>query len=224
MSRHQRLDVLNHVRRLGVVPVFYQGDVETAKSIVRACVEGGAQVLEFTNRGEHAWEVFSELERFCSAEIPSAVLGAGSVIDSPTAALYVNNGAAFVVGPSANPEVASLCNRRKVAYVPGCGTVSEISNAEALGCEVVKVFPGDSVGGPEFVKAVLGPMPWSSIMPTGGVEISRESLEGWFSAGVFAVGIGSRLISSDIVKARDWSGLTKRVRATVNLIQEIRGK
>ncbi|MBI4305498.1 MAG: bifunctional 4-hydroxy-2-oxoglutarate aldolase/2-dehydro-3-deoxy-phosphogluconate aldolase [Chloroflexi bacterium] len=223
MSRYCRLDVLNQIRQVGVVPVFYNADVETAKAIVRACVDGGARVLEFTNRGDHAWEVFSELERHCEKEIQAAVLGAGSVIDSATAALYINNGASFIVGPSTNPEVATLCHRRKVAYIPGCATPTEISNAEALGCDVVKVFPGDSVGGPDFVKAVLAPMPWSSVMPTGGVDITRESLAGWFGAGVFAVGIGSKLISSDIVKARDWPALTKRVRSTIQLIQGIRG-
>ncbi|MBI2965531.1 MAG: bifunctional 4-hydroxy-2-oxoglutarate aldolase/2-dehydro-3-deoxy-phosphogluconate aldolase [Chloroflexi bacterium] len=223
MARFSRLDVLTMIRQTGVVPVFYHGDLDTAKSIVQACFEGGAPVLEFTNRGDFAWEVFAGVERFCSNELPGAILGAGSVIDSPTAGLYVNNGASFVVGPSMNPEVASFCNRRKVAYIPGCATATEISNAEALGCEVVKVFPGDAAGGPDFVRAVLAPMPWSSIMPTGGVDITRDSLEAWFRAGVFAVGIGSRLVSPEIVKSRDWAGLTRRTRTTVDLIAAIRG-
>ena len=204
------------------MPVFYNADMEDAKAIVRACFEGGAEVLEFTNRGDFAWEVFSAVERFCATGLKGAVLGAGSVIEPSTAGLYINNGAAFVVGPSFNPEVAGVCNRRKVAYVPGCATATEISSAEALGCEVVKVFPGDSVGGPDFVRALLAPMPWSSIMPTGGVDITRESLQGWFGAGVFAVGIGSRLVSPEVVKSRDWAGLTRRTRATVDLIAEIR--
>lgn len=224
MARYSRLEVLNQIKQVGIVPVFYSGDNETASAIARSCVEGGARVLEFTNRGDGAWEVFASLERYCIAECRSAVLGAGSVVDAPTAALYVNNGASFVVGPATNPEVAALCNRRKIAYVPGCATPTEISSAEALGCELVKVFPGDSAGGPEFVKAVLAPMPWTSIIPTGGVDITRESLSKWFAAGVFAVGIGSRLVSADMVKARDWAGLTERVRATVELVQEIRRK
>jgi 2-dehydro-3-deoxyphosphogluconate aldolase/(4S)-4-hydroxy-2-oxoglutarate aldolase len=223
LARFSRLDVLALIRKTGVVPVFYHGDLETAKSIVRACFEGGAPVLEFTNRGDFAWEVFAGVERFCSRELPGAILGAGSVIDSPTAGMYVNNGASFVVGPSMSPEVASLCNRRKVAYIPGCATATEISNAEALGCEVVKVFPGDATGGPDFVRAVLAPMPWSSIMPTGGVDITRDSLEAWFRAGVFAVGIGSGLVSVEIVKSSDWAGLTRRTRTTIDLIADIRG-
>lgn len=223
MTRFSRLDVLAAIREIGVVPVFYHPDLETAKSIVRACFEGGASVLEFTNRGDFAWEVFAGVERFCAREVQGAMLGAGSVIDPPTAGLYVNNGASFVVGPSTNPEVAALCNRRKIAYIPGCATATEISNAEALGCEVVKVFPGDAAGGPDFVRAILAPMPWSSIMPTGGVDVTRESLEAWFRAGVFAVGIGSRLVSSEVIKSRDWAGLTRRTRTTVDLIAAIRG-
>lgn len=222
MARFSRLDILGMIKQTGMVPVFYNADPDVAKSIVRACVEGGAPVVEFTNRGDFAWEVFAQVERFCAKELPGAALGAGSVIDAPTAGLYINNGASFVVGPSLNPDLATVCNRRKVAYVPGCATATEISSAEALGCEVVKVFPGDAIGGPDFVRAVLAPMPWSSIMPTGGVDTTRESLEGWFRAGVFAVGIGSRLVSPEIVKSRDWAGLARRTRATVDLIAEIR--
>lgn len=224
MTRYSRLEVINLIKQVGIVPVFYHADLESACAIARACVDGGARVLEYTNRGDRAWEVFAGLERYCAAECSSAVLGAGSVVDAPTAALYVNTGASFVVGPATNPEVALLCNRRKIPYVPGCATPTEISAAEALGCELVKVFPGDSVGGPEFVRAVLAPMPWTSIIPTGGVDVTRESLGKWFAAGVFAVGIGSRLVSAEMVKARDWDGLTKRVRATVELVQDIRRK
>jgi 2-dehydro-3-deoxyphosphogluconate aldolase/(4S)-4-hydroxy-2-oxoglutarate aldolase len=222
VARFSRLDVLTRIRQVGVVPVFYSPDIDVARSIVGACHEGGASVVEFTNRGDFALDVFASLEKHCAAKLPGVVLGAGTVIDAPTAALYIAGGASFVVGPTLNSDVVTLCNRRKVAYIPGCGTATEISNAEALGCEIVKVFPGDSVGGPDFVRAVLGPMPWSSIMPTGGVDVSRESLEGWFRAGVFAVGIGSRLVSSEIVKSRDWAALVRRTRAAVNLVAEIR--
>jgi 2-dehydro-3-deoxyphosphogluconate aldolase/(4S)-4-hydroxy-2-oxoglutarate aldolase len=223
LPSHTRLDVLNAIHETGIVPVFYSGDIEKAKGIARSCVAGGIRVLEFTNRGDHAWEVFSALHKYCAAELPQAILGAGSVLDAGTASLYMANGASFIVGPVTNPDVAKVCNRRKVAYVPGCGTASEISYAEELGADIVKIFPGTAVGGPQFVREVLAPMPWSSIMPTGGVDITEESLKPWFDAGVVAVGAGSRLISSDILAKSDWPELERRSRAVVGLIKKIRG-
>ena len=222
MARHSRLDALNAIHEVGVVPVFYSGDLESAKGIAKACVAGGIRVLEFTNRGDFAWEVFSGLEKYCAAELPNAVLGAGSILDAGTASLYIANGANFIVGPVTNPDVAKVCNRRKIAYLPGCGTATEVSNAEELGCEIVKVFPGTAAGGPGFVRDLMGPMPWSSIMPTGGVDITEESLKPWFDAGVVAVGMGSRLVSSDIVKSRDWAALENRSRDLVALIAKLR--
>jgi 2-dehydro-3-deoxyphosphogluconate aldolase/(4S)-4-hydroxy-2-oxoglutarate aldolase len=223
LARHTRLHTLQSVYEIGVVPVFYNGDISTVQNIAKACVGGGIKVLEFTNRGDHAWEVFSTLDKFCTAELPDAILGAGSVVDAGTASMYISSGASFIVGPVTNPEVARVCNRRKVGYVPGCGTASEISYAEELGAEIVKVFPGNGVGGPGFVKDVLAPMPWSSIMPTGGVDITEESLRPWFEAGVVAVGMGSKLVSADIIKDGAWDKLEQRSKETVALIKSIRG-
>jgi 2-dehydro-3-deoxyphosphogluconate aldolase/(4S)-4-hydroxy-2-oxoglutarate aldolase len=223
LARHTRLHTLQSVYEIGVVPVFYNSDVSTVQNIAKACVGGGIKVLEFTNRGDHAWEVFSTLDKFCTAELPDAILGAGSVVDAGTASMYISSGASFIVGPVTNPEVARVCNRRKVGYVPGCGTASEISYAEELGAEIVKVFPGNGVGGPGFVKDVLAPMPWSSIMPTGGVDITEESLRPWFEAGVVAVGMGSKLVSADIIKDGAWDKLEQRSKETVALIKSIRG-
>ena len=223
MSRHSKLSVLNAVNEIGVVPVFYNADVEKAQNIAKACVAGGIRVLEFTNRGDHAWEVFTELERYCALELPNAILGAGSILDPGTASLYISCGASFVVGPVTNPDVVKVCNRRKVPYIPGCGTASEISYAEELGADIVKIFPGSAVGGPGFVKDLLAPMPWTSIMPTGGVDITEESLRPWFDAGVCAVGMGSKLVSSDVVGSDDWQTLKHRSRDVVALIRQIRG-
>lgn len=224
MARFSRLEVLNAMVDTGLVPVFYHADVEVAKQVVRACAEGGAKVVEFTNRGDFAPEVFRELARYVEREAREVILGVGSVIDEPTAALYIAYGANFVVGPVLNEAVARLCNRRKVAYIPGCGSATEISYAEELGAEIVKIFPGNAVGGPEFVKAVLAPCPWTRIMPTGGVEASEESIRAWFEAGVACVGMGSNLVRKDLVAARDWEGITAGVCQVLQWIRDARGE
>jgi 2-dehydro-3-deoxyphosphogluconate aldolase / (4S)-4-hydroxy-2-oxoglutarate aldolase len=222
MARFARLEVLNEMVKIGVVPVFYHGDLEVAKKIVAACAAGGARVVEFTNRGDNAYRVFSDLVQYFAAADPSVILGVGSVVDPATAALYISSGANFVVGPILNPEVAKVCNRRKVAYSPGCGSASEISEAEELGVEIVKVFPGDSVGGPNFVKAVLGPCPWTRIMPTGGVEATKESISAWFKAGVAAVGVGSHLVKKEWVDAGNYEAMSAQAAQIIGWIREAR--
>jgi 2-dehydro-3-deoxyphosphogluconate aldolase/(4S)-4-hydroxy-2-oxoglutarate aldolase len=222
MARFSRLQVLNTIIDTGLVPVFYHADINVAQKIVQACCDGGAKVAEFTNRGDFAPEVFKQLSQFVSQEHPDIILGVGSVIDAPTAALYIAYGADFVVGPVLNERVARLCNRRKIAYSPGCGSASEISYAEELGVEIVKIFPGSSVGGPSFVKAVLGPCPWTRIMPTGGVDATEESIKAWFRAGVACVGMGSKLIRKDLVAAGDWAAIADNVRQVLAWIQEVR--
>ena len=223
MARFARLKVLNTIVETGMVPVFYHPEIEVARQVAAAVAAGGCPLLEFTNRGDHAWEVFTELERYCAREVPNLILGVGSVVDPGTASLYINCGANFVVGPVLNPDVARACNRRKVPYSPGCGSASEISQAEELGCEIVKIFPGGEVGGPAFVKAVKGPCPWVSIMPTGGVDSTEGSLKAWFDAGVTCVGMGSNLVTKDLLKAGDYAGISNKVRATVDLIRKLRG-
>jgi 2-dehydro-3-deoxyphosphogluconate aldolase/(4S)-4-hydroxy-2-oxoglutarate aldolase len=222
MARFSRVEVINAMLEIGLVPVFYNGDPDKARKIVRACVEGGARVVEFTNRGDLAFRVFADLAEYAALDLPEAILGVGSVVDAATAAIYINSGANFVVGPILNPEIARICNRRKIPYSPGCGTVSEISQAEELGVEIVKVFPGGQVGGPAFVKAVLGPMPWTRIMSTGGVTPTRESVDSWIKAGTACLGIGSNLIRKDLVEKGDWEGLAKAVAECVGLIAQAR--
>ena len=220
---HDRLEVLTAMIDQGVIPVFYHPDVEICKNVIQACANGGAKCIEFTNRGDFATHVFLDVARHFAKADPSVIMGVGSIVDAPTAGIYIANGAKFVVGPLTNPDVAKLCNRRKIPYSPGCGSATEIGYAEELGVEIVKVFPGSSVGGPEFVKAMLGPCPWTKIMPTGGVEPTEDSLEKWFGAGIVAAGIGSNLITKDLLAAKDYAGVEKKVRETIALIRSIRG-
>lgn len=224
MARFDRLTVLNTVLDDGLVPLFYHSDLETAKKVAGALAAGGGRVLEFTNRGDFAIEVFSPLIKYCAGAHPSLIIGVGSVEDAPTAALFIAHGANFVVGPNFNEEVARLCNRRKIAYIPGCGSVTEIAQAEEWGAEIVKAFPGTAVGGPGFVKDVRGPRPWSRIMPTGGVSPDEANLRGWFSAGVACVGMGSQLVRNEWVKAGDFDAIAETVKRTLALIRTIRAE
>ncbi len=219
---HDRMTVLTAMIGQGVIPVFYHPDAQTCVNVIQACANGGARCIEFTNRGDFASHVFLDVARHFARADPSVIMGVGSVVDAPTAGIYIANGARFVVGPILNAEVAKVCNRRMIPYSPGCGSASEISYAQELGCEIVKVFPGESVGGPTFVRNVLGPMPWTRIMPTGGVDPDEESLREWFGAGIVAAGMGSKLITNDLLKAGDWKGIEDRVRKTVDLIASIR--
>lgn len=221
MAKYSRLHVLNRMVNTGLIPVFYNGDVEVATKIIEACRAGGIRCFEFTNRGDQAHIVFGELVRRFYGD-DQVILGAGSVIDPATAALYIQLGANFIVGPALNPEVARICNRRKVAYSPGCGSVSEISAAEELGVEIVKVFPGSQVGGPAFVKSVRAPMPWSYIMPTGGVSPTEENIREWFEAGVAAVGMGSKLVRKDLVANEDWATISELAKQTLEWIKQVR--
>ena len=223
MAKHNRLEVLTAMKQVGVIPVFYNADFEIARSVIIACADGGAKVIEFTNRGDRAINVFTKLAEYRDAERPDIILGVGSVCDAPTAAMYIAAGADFVVGPLLDEDVAVLCNCRKIPYSPGCGSATEIHKAHKLGVDIIKIFPGAQVGGPAFVKAVKGPCPWTEIMPTGGVSPTKESLGEWFGAGIVCAGMGSKLITKELLAAKDYAGITKKVKETVELIKQIRG-
>ena len=215
MARFDKIQVLQKMSSTRIVPVFYSGDAEIARQVVKACYEGGIRAFEFTNRGDFAHEVFAECVRFAAAECPDMAMGAGSIVDAPTVALYIQLGATFIVGPMLNPEIARVCNRRLVPYCPGCGTVSEVSQAQELGCDLTKVFPGD-VYGPKFVKALMAPCPWSKVMVTGGVSPDRDNLSSWFGAGAFCVGMGSKLFPNDVIAKGDWQYITERCKEVLS--------
>lgn len=217
MARFDKIAVMQKIGATRMVPVFYHKDVEIAKQVVKACYDGGVRAFEFTNRGDFAHEVFAQVRKFANEECPELALGVGSVVDAPTASLFMQLGADFVVGPLFNPDVAKVCNRRGVPYTPGCGSVSEVGFAQEAGCDLIKVFPGDVLG-PKFVKGLLAPMPWSKLMVTGGVEPTEENLSAWFSAGVYCVGMGSKLFPKDKVASQDWNYITEKCKECLKLI------
>ena len=221
MAQFSRIEVIQQMKESGMVPLFYHSDSEVAKAVLKACYDGGARLMEFTSRGDFAIEIFTDLIKYALAELPGMILGVGSVTDAAAASQYMLAGANFVVTPVFREDIAFVCNRRKVLWSPGCGSLTEIANAEEWGCELVKLFPGSTYG-PGFVKAIKGPQPWTSIMPTGGVSTEEENLRGWFDAGVTCVGMGSKLISKEILANKDYHALETEVRSVLELIRRIR--
>lgn len=221
MAKFDKLAVLNKMAAAPMVPVFYHKDAETAKAVVKACYDGGVRLFEFTNRGDFAHEVFAEVVKYAAMECPEMAVGVGSVVDPGTASLYMQLGACFIVGPLFNHEVAKVCNRRAIPYVPGCGSVTEVGYAQEAGCEVCKVFPGDVLGA-KLVKGMIAPMPWSKLMVTGGVEPTQENLASWFNAGVFSVGMGSKLFPKEKVAAKDWKYVTDKCAECFRIIAELK--
>jgi 2-dehydro-3-deoxyphosphogluconate aldolase / (4S)-4-hydroxy-2-oxoglutarate aldolase len=219
--RFTKLEVLSVMKQTGMVPVFYHKDIEVAKQVLKACYAGGVRAFEFTNRGEFAHEVFGELTKYAAKECPEMIMGIGSIVDAPTASLYIQLGANFIVGPLFNPDVAKVANRRLVPYAPGCGSVTEVGFAQEMGCDICKVFPGDVLGA-AFVKGLKAPMPWSNLMVTGGVKPEEANLKAWFDAGVTCVGMGSNLFPADMMKAGDWAGITKLCSDALSIIARIK--
>lgn len=218
MARFDKQAVLVKMEEAPIVPVFYHKDIEVAKAVLKSCYDGGIRAFEFTNRGDFAHEIFGELVKYAATECPDMAVGVGSVVEPGTAALYMQLGACFVVGPLFNPDVARVCNRRQVPYVPGCGSISEVGNAQEAGCELCKVFPGDVLG-PNFVKGLLAPMPWSKLMVTGGVEPNECNLKKWFSAGVYCVGMGSKLFPEEHIDTRNYDYITEKCRNALSVIK-----
>ncbi|WP_411031679.1 bifunctional 4-hydroxy-2-oxoglutarate aldolase/2-dehydro-3-deoxy-phosphogluconate aldolase [Spongiimicrobium sp. 3-5] len=221
MAKYARIEVARLMETTGMVPLFYHPDIVLGKKVLKACYDGGARLMEFTARGDFAFEVFSELNKYALTELPGMAMGVGSITDAAAASMYMSLGANFIVTPTLREDIALVCNRRKVLWSPGCGSLTEINRAEELGCEVVKLFPGATYG-PGFVKAIKGPQPWTSIMPTGGVSTEAENLKAWFQAGVTCVGMGSKLISKDIMEKQNFKQLQKSVKQTLDLISQLR--
>ncbi|MDN5201295.1 bifunctional 4-hydroxy-2-oxoglutarate aldolase/2-dehydro-3-deoxy-phosphogluconate aldolase [Fulvivirgaceae bacterium BMA10] len=222
MAKFTRIDITKRIEQAGFLPLFNYPDAEIGKQIIKSCYDAGVRAFEFTNRSENSLQVFQQLLEYTRNNAPEMALGIGSIVDGPTTALFIQAGADFVVSPILNAEMAKICNRRKILWIPGCGSLTEISSAEELGAEVVKVFPAAQLGGASFIKAIKGPCPWTTIMATGGVQINAEDLKKWFDAGVSCVGIGSNLFTKEIIELKDFDLLSKNISEVLSTIQTVK--
>jgi len=224
MARFTRIQVATKMNETGIIPVFFNPDSEVCKKVIKACYDGGIRVIELTNRGDFAHEIFRDMSKYVTKELPEMILGAGTIVDSGTCSLYIQMGANFIVSPYLKEDIALSCNRRKILWAPGCGNLNDISRAEELGAEIVKIFPGSAVGGPKFVEAVKAPCPWTNIMPTGGVEPTEENLGAWFKAGVWCVGMGSQLITKESLANNNFAAITKKCADALEIVKKVRPK
>ncbi len=220
MARFTRIQVVLKMMETGMIPIFYNSEISVCKKIVGACYEGDVRVIELTNRGDYANEIFTELNKYVAKEFPDMVLGIGTIIDSATAALYIQLGANFIVSPVLKEDIAVVCNRKKILWIPGCATLTEISKAEELGAEIIKIFPAQEVGGPKFIANIKAPCPWTSVMATGGIDLSDDSFKEWFNAGVTCVGMGSKLITKEILENANYSQLTANCKEALRIISK----
>ncbi|MEY2792455.1 MAG: hypothetical protein RJA76_447 [Bacteroidota bacterium] len=207
MARNNAATVYSRIEETPIVPLFFNPDETIAKSVLKACYDGGIRVFEFTNRGIEAPALFAKLVEFTEKECPDLVLGIGTIYDAKQAKQFIEMGADFMLQPFTTAEVGEICGKHDIPWMPGTMTLTEIRNAELLGAKYVKIFPGNVVG-PAFVKGLMGPMPHSKIMVTGGVEPTRESLSTWFSAGAKAVGMGSQLFPSNLINEKNYQKIT----------------
>jgi 2-dehydro-3-deoxyphosphogluconate aldolase / (4S)-4-hydroxy-2-oxoglutarate aldolase len=219
LARHSRLEVLSAALEQRVLPIFNAADAATAIAVLDACATAGARVVEYTNRGHGAYEVFRALAAHVASARPEVILGAGTILDGPTAALFIAADSDFIVAPTLSPEVAAVCNRRAIAYLPGCFTATEVSDAQALGCELIKVFPQAAIDGPAWLRSVLNPLPWSRLVPTG-CPSDAATLRGWFAAGAAAVGVGPDIFTAQRLADRDVTGMTDALAAALTVARQ----
>ena len=206
----------------GMIPVFYHADIEVAKAVVDASYKGGVRVFEFTNRGENAFSVFTELLKHVQ-KYSDLMLGIGTIMDAATTQKFISAGAHFIVSPILKQEMAAVCQKENKLWIPGCATLTEIVTAKDLGAKVIKIFPG-SVLGPGFVSSIMPVVPGLQLMPTGGVEPTEANLSAWFKAGVICVGMGSQLFAKEVIETKNWAKLEQSVADALAIITEIRKK
>jgi 2-dehydro-3-deoxyphosphogluconate aldolase / (4S)-4-hydroxy-2-oxoglutarate aldolase len=223
MATHHKAEAIAKIRGDGIIPLFFHPDPVTCRSVAQAVFQSGCNSIEFTNRGEGALNAFASIVEHARSNHPGALVGAGSINDAHTAAQFLSLGADFIVGPGFDEGVAQLCNRQRILYIPGCATVTEILTASKHEAELIKLFPADALGGPGFVKALKGPLPWLKAVATGGVRATEESMNEWYSAGTEVLGLGSDLISRDVLARSDYIGLQQQLAALLLVARRLRG-
>jgi 2-dehydro-3-deoxyphosphogluconate aldolase/(4S)-4-hydroxy-2-oxoglutarate aldolase len=213
--------ILKLIPEQGILPLFFNKDADVSVDILHALYAAGIKTIEYTNRGEAALKNFTKLREVCDKELGGMYLGIGTIKDAKGAQAFIDAGADYIISPGLVDEVVEVADKNNVLWVPGCMTPSEIIKAENLGAKVIKLFPGNVLG-PSFLSAVKAVFPNLLFMPTGGVELTKESIGGWFKAGVCAVGMGSQLISAAVMEGKKYAELTESTKQAIAIVNASR--
>jgi 2-dehydro-3-deoxyphosphogluconate aldolase/(4S)-4-hydroxy-2-oxoglutarate aldolase len=219
--------MLNHteikklIQQQGVLPLYFHEDAGVSIEVLKALHEAGIRVIEYTNRGDNALINFKKLKEECAVNYKDMCLGVGTIKSADAAIAFINAGADFLISPCWDDEILAACNEKNYLWIPGCMTSTEIANAEAKGITMVKLFPG-SLLGPSYVSALKEVFSGMEFMPTGGVSLNKKNLEEWFMSGVVAVGMGSKLISKDMLASKEYNKITELAKQAIDIIVQIR--
>lgn len=215
---NKKEQVIQQIRHTGLLPLYYNDSKVVSIDTLKALYQSGIRVLEYTNRGENALANFKALKTIAATEMPDLLLGIGTVKTVESATDFIALGADFVVSPIVSPEVSNIVLAHNLAWIPGCLTPTEIHQAQTLGATLVKIFPGNLVG-PSYIQSIKDIFPDLLLMPTGGVEPQENNLKSWFDAGVCAVGMGSKLLKTDMIEAGHFEALSNYIKKITILIQ-----
>lgn len=217
----KKVEIMQLIPRQGILPLYFYKDAEVSVNVLKALYDAGIRAVEYTNRGEAALKNFIEMRNVCDAELKGMFLGVGTIKNGKMAQTFIDAGADYIICPGLVPSVADIADRHNVLWVPGCMTPSEIISAETMGAKMVKLFPGNILG-PSFLSAIKELFPDLLFMPTGGVELDKENIAGWFKAGVCAVGMGSKLITKQLLEAKDYTQITAATKEVLSIIKSIK--
>lgn len=213
--------ILDLIPRQGILPLYFHQDKSVSVEVLRTLYESGIRAVEYTNRGEAALDNFEEMCKVRAADMADLYLGAGTIKSAAAAEFFINAGADFIISPGLVPPVAELADRSGILWIPGCMTPTEIIQAEELGAHMIKIFPGNVLG-PGFVSAVKEIFPGLLFMPTGGVELDRDNIAGWLRAGVCAVGMGSKLISKELMQSKNYTQIGEAATEVLSIIASLK--
>lgn len=217
----KKAELLELIPEQGILPLYFNKDEQTSIDLLKALYNAGIRTVEYTNRGEAALNNFKKMRQFIDTELKGMYLGIGTIKDGNMAQTFIDAGADYIICPGLVESVAEVADKYDMLWVPGCMTPSEIIKAESLGAKMVKLFPGNILG-PGFMSAIKELFPNLKFMPTGGVELDRANIEGWFKSGVCAVGMGSKLVSKDVMENKKYAELTEATKQALEIIRSIR--